>query len=148
MKLFIALCSVLIILISPSLHAVQVEVTTIYVARPTTLDDGSPYINPGGLVWQCGTVPGGPRTVPESFQDNTRLVPHPTLPGVEGSPLSTFLSGQSDGQYFCVVRERAADFPTTPESLESNESESITKAGLVFFVDRLAPTAPTGLILE
>ncbi len=119
--------------------AAQLPVTFISATRSTTNDDGSPYTNPKAFRWNCGTVAAGAKPI-ETETPDANMGPPPTGDQAAlGVTLDVILTGQPDGDYFCVVRDVTTDdFTSGP----SNESERIIKVGTNFFAVRPVPNAP------
>ncbi len=143
MKKLILTC--LMALVVTSAMAAQVEVSFISGLRAPTNDDGSPYTDPKAFRWQCGAAAGGPYTIEVDTPDGSMTAPPGGDPNALGTTIGTVLGGESDGNYFCVVRDVNQSNLT---SNASNESEAIIKSGSNFFVTRAAPTAPSAPILN
>ena len=124
--------------------AAQKPATWIGGIRAATNDDGTPYNDPKAFRFQCGTAQGGPYTIETDIPDAS-LVPPPSGSNGRGTTLDNLLGGQSDGDFYCVLRD------VNQQNLASNpstESEKIIKMGAAFFVIRPAPGNPTGVSVE
>lgn len=149
MKRLLRLLALALLFITPFALSEIVEaalkpVTFIGAVRAPTNDDGSSYDDPKGYRFQCGTTQGGPYGIEIDILDGGMTPPLSGAPG-QGTTLDNLLGSQSDGDYFCIIRDINQQ---DKASVSSSESERITKTGTVFLVTRPAPDGPVEVFVE